>query len=217
MLLGHYAVALAGKTYAPRTNLGTLVAAAIFLDLIWPVFLSLGWESVVIAPGDTAVTPLDFAHYPWSHSLLTSIVWGAGVGGLYYLLRREAPGARMVGLLVISHWLLDLVVHRPDLPLLPWGDIKLGLGLWNFLPATALVEFGLLAVGAFLYARATRARDAAGRWGLVCLIGLLALIYTVNLMGPPPPGVPAIIVADAAQLLFIALAAWVDSRRAVRA
>ena len=132
MMIGHYAVALAAKPAAPKVSLGWLAAAAIFLDLIWPLLLQAGLEQVAVVPGITVVTPMDFISYPWSHSLLMSAVWGALFGGLYYLLAKDRRGALVLALLVVSHWLLDFVTHRPDLPLMPGESVKLGLGLYFF-------------------------------------------------------------------------------------
>jgi hypothetical protein len=119
MIIGHYAVAMAAKKWAPRTSLGTLIAAAAFLDLLWPVLLLAGVEQVVIAPGITAFTPLDFTSYPWSHSLLLSAAYGVLFAAGYFALTGYGAGAIAVVLLVPSHWLLDWMVHRPDLPLVP--------------------------------------------------------------------------------------------------
>src|ERR1700693_3722466 len=127
MVIGHYAVAMAAKRVAPRTSLGTLLAAAILLDLLWPVLVLLGIEIVTITPGVTAVTPLTFVSYPYSHSLLLSILWGLLFAGGYFVARRYVPGAIILGVLVVSHWVLDAVVHVPDLPLTPWGSTRIGL------------------------------------------------------------------------------------------
>lgn len=213
MLIGHYAAAFGAKKAAPLVSLGWLVAAAILLDMIWPLLLLSGHEQVVLAPGKTAFTPLDFVSYPWSHSLAMSAVWGALFGGLYFAWKKDGRGALVLGALVVSHWVLDFLTHRPDLPLLPDDGIKLGLGLWNWVAGTLAVELALFAGGVFLYARATKAGSAAGRWGLTGMVALMLVIYAGAVMGPPPPGIPAIIGADLAQLLFVALAAWVDARR----
>ena len=130
MLIGHNAVAFAAKRIAPRTSLGTLTAAVMFLDLIWPIFLLLGIEHVRIEFGATKFTPLDFYDYPWTHSLVMSIAWGVAFGVVYFARTRYARGAVVVALCVVSHWVLDLIVHRPDLPLWPGGP-KFGFGLWN--------------------------------------------------------------------------------------
>src|SRR5262249_10756160 len=146
-------------------SLGTLVLAAQLPDGVWPILLLLGWEQVAIEPGITAVTPLDFVSYPYSHSLVAAVLWAGLLAGGYYALRRNRKGALWLGPLVRSHWVLDLVSHRPAMPLWPDGP-RVGLGLWNSLPATLAVEFALFGAGAWIYASATRARD---RWGGVLL------------------------------------------------
>ena len=217
MLIGHYAVALGAKKFAPKTSLGTLIAAGTFLDLLWPLLLLAGVEAVVIAPGATKFTPLDFVSYPWSHSLLTSALWGAAAGLGYFAIVRQRRGAIVVGLLVISHWFLDLVVHRPDLPLVPGASVKLGLGMWNSPPATLGLELGMFALGVWVYCRATRALDAIGRWGLIGFVAFLLVIYGGAAFGPPPPNVSAIVWSGIAQWLLILLAWWVDRHRSSRA
>ena len=139
MFLGHYAVALAAKRAAPRTSLGTLIFAAQWLDELWPILLLAGVERVRIVPGLMAANPLDFVSYPISHSLLMAIVWGAVIGGIYFAVRRYVSGAWIVALAVVSHWVLDLVVHRPDLPVWPGSATRVGLGLWNSIAVSAAV------------------------------------------------------------------------------
>ena len=217
MLIGHYAVALGAKKFAPKTSLGLLIAAGTFLDLLWPLLLLAGVEAVVIAPGATKFTPLDFISYPWSHSLLTSMLWGAAAGLGYFAILRQRRGAIVVGLLVVSHWFLDLVVHRPDLPLVPGASVKLGFGMWNSPPATLGLELGLFALGVWLYCRATRALDGIGHWGLIGFVAFLLAIYGGVAIGPPPPNVSAIVWSDNAQWLLILLAWWVDRHRSSRA
>jgi hypothetical protein len=117
MFIGHYALAFAAKRTAPRASLGILIGAAQFLDLLWPIFLILGVEQV--APGDRDFTALRFTHYPWSHSLAMAIVWSLVAGCLYAVATHDRWTATVVGLLVGSHWVLDLIVHLPDLPLYP--------------------------------------------------------------------------------------------------
>ncbi len=213
MFIGHIAVGLAAKQVAPRTSLGTLLAAATGLDLLWPVLLLLGVEEVRIVPGITAVTPLDFVAYPWSHSLLLACVWGLLFGGVYLLARRERTAAAVLALAVVSHWVLDLVSHRPDLPLVPGGS-RYGLGLWDSPIATVLVETALFAVGVALYARATRARDRVGAVALWSLVAFLLVVYAANLAGPPPPSERAIGWLALAAWLFVPWGAWIDRHRA---
>lgn len=213
MFAGHFAAGFAAKAAAPRTSLGTLFLSAQFIDLIWPTLLLLGLERVRIAPGITRVTPLDFESYPISHSLALVCLWGVLIGVVYWLVRRYVAGAVVLALAVVSHWLLDLVVHRPDLPLTPTGATKVGLGLWSSLPGTLIVELLLFAAGVALYVRTTRAKDRTGTlalWGLVLFIGV---IYVGSLFGPPPPSTVAIAWAGQAQWLLVIFAAWVDRHR----
>lgn len=139
MFIGHYAVGFASKRFAPRTSLGTLIAAALFLDLLWPNFVLMGWEQVRIEPGNTAFTPLNFVSYPISHSLLAAVGWATLFALLYLLATRYRRGAVVIWFGVVSHWVLDFVTHRPDLPLYPGGPL-LGLSLWNSPVATVSAE-----------------------------------------------------------------------------
>lgn len=217
MFIGHFALGFAARKAAPRLSLGTAFLGAQFLDLLWPTLLLAGLESVRIAPGASGVTPLAFEHYPLSHSLLAALAWSVVVGGLYLAARGKQRAALVVGLLVLSHWLLDALVHVPDLPVAPGLDTVVGLGLWNSLPATLAVEVPLFAAGVALYASDTRPQDGVGRWGLVGLVALLLVIYAGNLFGPPPPDATAIAWVGQAQWLLVAFGYWVDAHRAPRA
>ncbi|AMO25143.1 permease [Ramlibacter solisilvae] len=217
MFIGHFGLGFAAKRVAPRLSLGTAFLAAQFLDLLWPTLLLLGLETVRIAPGATAVTPLLFEHYPISHSLAGAAAWAVVVAALHFLARRQFRLAVVVGLLVLSHWLLDALVHIPDLPLVPGGSTLIGLGLWQSRAATLAVEVPLFAIGVWLYVKATPTMDRTGRLGLAGLVACLALVHMGNLFGPPPPGVTAIAWVGQAQWLLVAWAYWVDSRCADRA
>ena len=220
MFIGHFAIGFASKRWAPGTSLGVLLAAAQGPDLLWPVFLLMGVEEVRIAPGDTAMTPLDFVRYPWSHSLLMVGVWAA----LAAIVARLAPArdaraatrrALVIAACVLSHWVLDAATHRPDLPLVPGGTVRVGLGLWRSVPATVAVESLMYAAGVAIYVRATRPVDRAGRWLPAALAVALAAIYAANVLAPPPPSVAAIAwTSIAGGLLFLAWAAWADRHRA---
>ncbi len=213
MFIGHYGVALAAKKLAPRTSLGILFLAAQFVDMLWPVFLLAGVEHVRIDPGNTAFTPLDFYDYPISHSLLTGIGWAIGGALIYWAARRYRKGAWVVGGLVFSHWVLDAVTHRPDLPLAPGNDIYVGLGLWNFVSASMSVEAAIFGLGLVLYLCSTTPRDRIGRFGLASLAGLLGVLWLANAFGPPPPNVTAVAVSALALWLFVPWANWVDRHR----
>jgi membrane-bound metal-dependent hydrolase YbcI (DUF457 family) len=186
------------------------------------VLLLAGVERARVAPGDTAFTPLAFDHYPWSHSLLMVGVQAALLAGLYAARgardARDARGGVRVGALVlaavvVSHWLLDWVTHRPDLPLAPGLAQRTGLGLWHSVTATLLVEGALFAAGVLVYLRTTRARDRAGRWGLAALLLFLVVIQVANAFGPPPPSMTAVAVSALAMWLLVAWAALADRRR----
>ena len=186
MFVGHFAVGFAAKRVAPRASLGVLMAAPTLLDLLWPIFLALGWEEVRIDPGNTAVTPLDFVSYPISHSLLTACGWGVLFGLVYWLVSHYVRGAVVIALGVVSHWVLDFVTHRPDMPLFPGGP-RVGLGLWNSIPGTLAVELAMYAAGIWLYVSMTRARDRTGRYSLLAFTAVSLLLYVGAMFGGPPP------------------------------
>lgn len=207
MFIGHIALALAAKRVTPRVSLAMLLIAAQWADIVWPVLLAFGVEQVRIDPGNTRFTPLDFVSYPYSHSLAALVVWGVVVGSVY---RGIAGGRRTFALLaalVVSHWGLDYVTHRPDMPLYP-GSEKYGLGLWNSIPATLVIETAMYAGGLRIYMRATRARDGIGRWAFLSLAAVLMVIYIGNLFGGPPPSVDALWPTALAGAAVLALWAW---------
>jgi hypothetical protein len=215
MFIGHYAVALAAKKAAPRTSLGTLFLAAQFADLLWPMLLVLGLEHVRIDPGNTAVTPLDFYDYPITHSLAGAVLASLLLGILYRLIRRDRRGALVVGACVFSHWILDFLTHRPDLPLWFTGSTRVGAGLWNSVPWTLVVEVGMFAAGIALYIKTTRRKDRTGLYAFWSLIAVLFAVYCGNLFGPPPPDAKTIAIAGNATWLFVLWAYWADSHRRV--
>jgi len=217
MFIGHFGVGFAAKKVAIKPSLGTLFLAAQFVDLIWPLLLLLGFERVRVDPGNTVVTPLDFIQYPISHSLLAVLIWGLIIGGIYYFVRRDRSGAVWLGLLMLSHWILDFITHRPDLALWPSGDaVYVGLGLWNSFIGTILIEGGIFFGGIFLYMRVTRARDKTGSYALWSLVAFLLLIYISNIFGPPPPDAGMIAWAGFAQWLIIAWGYWIDRHREIK-
>jgi hypothetical protein len=213
MFLGHYALAFAAKRAAPAVSLGTLFLAAQFVDGLWPLFLIVGVEHVEIAPGDTAFTPLAFVDYPASHSLAMGAVWAILLGGTYYLARRSGRGAVVVGVLVLSHWVLDWLSHRPDLPLYPGGAARFGLGLWNSVPGTLAVELALFVACLWLYLGATRARDRTGVVALWALVAVLFAAYFGVAFGPPPPSVEVIAYSGFLGWLTVAWGYWIDRHR----
>ena len=215
MFIGHFAVGFAAKRAAPKTSLAVLLTAASFLDVLWPLLLWTGLERVRIDPGNTPFTPLDFESYPWSHSLLMAAVWSVVIAVLYRARTRYATGALVVGLAVFSHWVLDFVTHRPDLPLWPGGP-RVGLGLWYSVPATLAVEIPMFIIGVAIYARTTRAKNVWGHVSLWLLVALIALAYYGNVTGPPPPTFEALRVVATATLLFVLWYVWIDRTRELR-
>ena len=216
MFIGHFAVGFAAKKFAPRTNLALLIAAPCFLDLLWPFFLLLGWEHVRIDPGNTRFTPLDLYDFPWSHSLLMSVVWATVFALIYHLVARYWPGTIVIWIGVVSHWVLDWITHRPDMPLYP-GGARYGLGLWNSIAGTLVVELLMFGVGVWLYARTTRARDRIGQYAFFAYVALLLVLYIGDRFSPPPASVAELawtgIVAEVILLLWVW---WFDHHRVLR-
>lgn len=213
MFIGHFAVGFAAKKFAPKPSLGTYFMAVGFLDLLWPLFLLLNLEHVHIAPGITVVTPFDFYDYPISHSLVASIVWTLMVGGVYFSFKRDIRTSVVLGGAVFSHWILDFITHRPDMPISFGSTTYVGLGLWNSLPATIIVEGGMFIVGGMLYLRATTPRDRIGVYAFWSFIVFLVVMYLSNIFGPPPPNESLIAIGSNAAWIFVLWAWWVDKHR----
>jgi multisubunit Na+/H+ antiporter MnhC subunit len=217
MFLGHYGVGFASKRVDSRASLGTYMMAAVFLDLLWPIFLLIGLEHVKIDPGNTVVTPLNFYDYPYSHSLLMSLVWSLLFGGIYYLIKKNRKTSVILGICVFSHWVLDFIVHRADLPLAPGVETFFGLGLWNSLPVTLIVELSIFFAGAYLYLKVTKAKDKIGKFSFLGFVVLLLIIYAMNLFsGTLPPNVYVLALSALGQWLFVAWAYWIDKHRIIK-
>ncbi len=216
MFIGHYAIGLGAKRFAPAVSLGTFFLAVQFADLLWPTLVLLGVENFEIEPGITAVTPLNFTHYPYSHSMVMLLVWSILFAGVYYLVRgRRVVAAGVLAFSVFSHWLLDVATHRPDMPITVGGTQRIGLGLWDSLPATLVIELGLFAAGVYLYTKSTRATDRVGTYAFWGLIAFLVVIHLGNLFGPPPPSVDAVAWSAQGLWLVVLWGYWVDKHRAV--
>ena len=213
MFIGHFGAGFAAKAVDKRPSLGTLFLASQFIDLLWPIFLILGIEQVKIDPGNTAFTPLDFIYYPFSHSLFSVVIWAVLVGGIYFFMKKNLRGSILLGVLVLSHWILDLITHRPDLPLLPWQDYMVGFGLWNSIFFTVLVEASIFIIGAYLYFKYTSAVNKTGTYALWGLLVFLGIIYISNIVGPPPPSEGPIGYIGLAQWLLVAWGYWIDKNR----
>ena len=218
MFIGHFALAFGAKKFAPQVSLGILFLACQLADIIWPNLVLLGIEALEVEPGITVMTPLNFVHYPYSHSLIALLLWGAIFAALYALLRRSGTKAAIViGMLVLSHWVLDVLTHRPDMPISLADSSVIGFGLWNFPVFAIPLELILFGVGIWLYLRHTRPLDRQGSIGFWALTLFLLVVYAANLLGPPPPS--SAVVAWSAQALWLVIAwgFWVDHHREPRA
>ena len=191
------------------------MAAAMLVDLIWPILLLLGVEHVHIRRGAMRMTPLIFTDYPWTHSLITGIGWAVLFAMLYWGVSRYSRGAIVVGVLVISHWVLDFVVHAPDLPIYPGGGPKFGLGLWNQPIITIGIESFMLAVGILIYRDVTKPRDSVGSVVFWAFVATLAVIYIANAGGAPPPNERVLAYMALSLWLLPFWAAWFDRHREV--
>jgi hypothetical protein len=214
VFIGHFALAYGAKKAAPGVSLGWLFVAAQLADLVWPMLVLLGIETVLVAPGITAFTPLDFVSYPYSHSLVAMSAWALALGAAYALARRgRAREALVLTALVVSHWVLDAISHRPDMPLTVAGTEKYGLGLWNSVAGTIAVEATMFAIGVAIYFKATTALDRTGKIASWALVAFLAVVYAANAFGPPPPGALAVAWAAESMWLLVAWAWWADRHR----
>ena len=211
MLAGHLALGLAATRVDSKVPLAAAVGASFALDLAWPVLLLTGIESVRVHPHDTAFTSLAFDSYPWTHSLAMVVVWSLAAGSLTARRLGGRAGA-LIGALVMSHWWLDLVTHRPDLPLWPGGPL-MGLGLWHSIPGTIVVEGGLFLVGVVAYVRGWPARDNTGRWAFAALVSLIGLLWITQPWSPPPPNEAAVAWGALSMWLVLPWCAWIARHR----
>ena len=217
MFLGHYGVAFALKRAEPKLSLGTLFLAVQLADLLWGVFLLLGWEHAAIVP-ENPIIPLEFTDYPISHGLLGMTLWSVAAAALYYSwptrdTTRHWQASVLVGLAVLTHFPLDFLVHFRDLPLLGNDSLKVGLGLWNHPTAAMVAELLALGGGVAIYLRLRSQRHPVRPVRLGVLVLILVGIYFASQYGPVPPNITTLGVSDVA--LFLALAAtaaWADRR-----
>ena len=214
MFIGHFALALGAKKYVPQVSLGILFLACQLADLIWPNLVLMGLEQLEIEAGNTVMTPLNFVHYPFSHSLIALLIWGVVFAGVYFLLRRtSARTAIVIVLLVLSHWLLDVLTHRPDMPITINDTIFVGLGLWDHPLLAVTLELLLFVFGVYMYWRNTRALDRTGSIGFWSLVVFLLAVYASNIFAPPPPSDTAVAWSAQALWLIVAWGFWVDHHR----
>jgi hypothetical protein len=207
MFIGHYALGLASKKISKFPSLAMMFIAAQLLDLLWPIFVLLGIESFQIEVGNTKLTPLNFSNYPYSHSLLMSIVWGILLGIIYYFITKTKKGSLLLGALVLSHWVLDFITHRPDLPLTPFSNYKVGLGLWNHPVIESIIEFGLFFIGAILYYTTVKPKKKIWFWALIIFF---TIIHIANVFGPAPASINAVAWSANLMWIFVLWAWWIE-------
>jgi hypothetical protein len=216
MFIGHFGTAFAAKKIDQKPSLGTLLFASQFVDLLWPVFILMGIEIVKIEPGNTAFTPLNFIYYPFSHSLLAAIFWSLVFGFVYYIIKKNVRTSVLLGVLVVGHWMLDFIVHRADLPLVPWSNYKVGLGLWNSLPLTIIIEGLIFLTGAWMYISVVKTNNKRAFYRIWGLLIFLVVIYINNIFAGPPPSDKAIGLVGLSQWIIIAWGYWIDKVKVLK-
>ena len=215
MFIGHYAVSYVAKAVKPSLPLWLLFLAVQLVDVFWAMFVLLGIENVRIVPGITASSPLDLYYMPYTHGLLTSLLWAGAALVLYRLAckRKLWAGAIILGAAVFSHWLLDFLVHRPDLPIYD-NTLKVGLGLWNYPVLSFLLEAGLLLGGIYFYLQRTRSVQRGGVYGMLIFgLCMMAAQLSVFFAVPPETGTEVAISALVSYFLFAAVALWLERKR----
>ncbi|HLO82171.1 MAG TPA: hypothetical protein VK166_14495 [Chitinophagaceae bacterium] len=213
MFIGHFGFGFGAKKLSPEISLGTSFLAAQLIDLLWPFFLMAGLEKVEIDPGNTELTPLNFVSYPFTHSLTGTLIWAMLFALVYYLWKKNWKVATVYALLVLSHWLLDFITHRPDLPLTFSENTKVGLGLWNHAAVAMVIESLIFIAGVYLYTKSTRPINKTGSYALAGLVIFFILIFVMNAKGDPPPNAEVISYVGLAQWIFVIWGYWIDRNR----
>ncbi len=220
MFIGHYGAGLAAKKIAGkpgnginRPSLGTFFLASQFLDLLWPLLIIMGVEKAEIINTGNPFLNLHFSYYPFSHSLIGSIIFSILFGGVYFLIRKNLRNAVLLGSVVFSHWVLDFISHVPDLQILIGNNFRVGLGLWNSVVFTIIIEGGIFILGSYLYLKTTKSLNNKGKIIIWSLLAFLSAIYILNLASPPPPSIEAVAYTGFSQWLIILWAYWVDKNR----
>jgi membrane-bound metal-dependent hydrolase YbcI (DUF457 family) len=213
MFIGHYAVGLASKRVAPRVPLAVLIAAPLFLDLLWPIALLTGLESVRIDPSYSAVVPLDLHDYPYTHSLAMALGWSLLFAFVWWVHARDRRAFVVLFLASFSHWVLDWICHPPDMPLWPGSARRVGLNLWASAPVTLALEISMMVAALAIYARATRPRDRTGDLALFGYALFLTVVYLITVFGPPPPNPTAVALMTLAQWPLLLWPRWIERHR----
>jgi len=215
MFVGHYGASLAAKSINKSIPLSVLFVSVQLVDVLWAIFVMLGIEKVRIVPGITATNPLDLYYMPYTHSLVAALLWSVAAAIVYRIVsqRNNSALGLVVGAAVFSHWVLDLLVHRPDLPLYD-DSLKVGLGLWNYPAVAFALEAMSLFLGMYLYLKSTKTAGAAGRYGMVIFAVVMLAIQCFVFFGPPPASdKAAAATALVSYALFAGVAHWLDRKR----
>lgn len=213
MFIGHIGAAMGLKKAAPDSPFGTLLLAANLPDVLFPPLFLAGVEKAMVSADTARLMPFDFPHYPWSHSLLMVAVWGALLGGAFWIKNRNLAEAGVILLAALSHWALDFISHRPDMPLWPAGA-GYGLGLWDSLPGILAVEGGIFIGGTALFLSASKAKDRTGKWAFWGLVLFLVPLYFLSLFSPPPADMKAFGYSGiAGQFILASWGYWIDRHR----
>ncbi|MCE9499486.1 MAG: metal-dependent hydrolase [Leptospira sp.] len=219
MFVGHYSISFALKKTDKKISLGMLFLAVQFVDILWAIFILLGVEKVRITPGFTESNALDLYYMPYTHSLPAVILWSVLVGGIFYWYHSADKEVAIriavaMGLAVFSHFIIDLFVHKQDLPLLG-NTFKVGFGLWDYRWYAFVTETGFLFGGFWLYLQATTGSGISGKYSMWIYIIFLQIVNTINFFFNPPPDNPemAAISALVAYLALAAVAFWLDKKR----
>lgn len=223
MFAGHYGVSLAAKKVEPKAPLGLLFLAAQFVDILWALFMQVGIEKVQVDP-KLPSSPLRMTSIGYTHSLVAALGWS----GVAYVIvrylpivkdsRYREPIALVTAVVVFSHWVLDIIMHRSDMGL--WfNSYKIGLGLWNYSVPAFLFESATLLAGLWIYLRSTTASTFGGRYGMVIFTAVLLLINAATYwVAPPTTNAPRLALFNlSCYIIFAAIAAWLDGKRSPKA
>jgi len=214
MHVGHFAAGFIGKRIEPQLSVGTLVLASVLADLLSGLFVFVGLEEVNLTTGRGAANYFEPINIALSHSLLALVLWGALFGGAYFAWRRNLRGAILIFALVVAHWFLDVIAHKPVMPLAPGTTWKFGLGLWTNIPATLVVEGGLWVLAVVFYLCGTRAKNRLAFFVFWPVVLLLTLLWYNNIAGAPPPeGRINFAVSFVYFSLVVAWAYWINRLR----
>ena len=219
MFIGHYSAALALKRVEKNASLGWLFLAVQFVDILFFPLVLLGIERLKIVENFTQSTHFELEFMPYTHGLVGSLIWAAVAYVVFWILlaKKEVNKKRValvIATAVFSHWVLDLIVHTPDLPLLGDNSLKIGFGLWNNAPITFILETVILLAGVWLYLRGTKASTVTGKYGMIAFAVVLIAVNVFNIFGPPPDSLNIMAIYSlVSYFAFGGIAFWLDKKR----